>query len=301
MPKVSIGLPVYNGGNYLEEAIESILTQSCHDFELIISDNASTDQTEIVCREYASRDKRIKYYRNKLNLGAAANFNKVFYLSKGKYFKWAAADNVLKKDFLKKCVEFLEEESSFILVYTYCIQINEFKNKDRKINFDYFLDSDNIYSRFKHIHMGPFGLSVSIWGLIRREVLASTHLIQPFVKSDDCLLIDLALRGKMGVVPEYLLVLRTHPNAFHAIAKIKKENMESLIQQEKWFNPKFSKSYSFPKLRRSFNAFLQIINTTAKFSQKTKMFLFLIFWEFRTQKKIWIELINWMKYVLRPI
>ncbi len=78
MPAVSIGLPVYNGDNFLAEAIDSILRQTMEDFELIISDNASTDRTEEICREYAAGDSRIRYYRNESNLGAMANYNLVF-------------------------------------------------------------------------------------------------------------------------------------------------------------------------------------------------------------------------------
>ncbi len=93
-PLVSIGLPVYNGENYLEEAIRSILAQTYTHFELIISDNGSTDRTQEICEFYAERDLRIRYYRNKENLGAAWNYNQTFHLAKGKYFKWAAHDDI---------------------------------------------------------------------------------------------------------------------------------------------------------------------------------------------------------------
>ena len=79
-PRVSIGLPVCNGENYLKQALDSIMAQTYTDFELIISDNASTDRTAQICKEYANRDPRIRYYRNEKNLGAARNFNYVFEL-----------------------------------------------------------------------------------------------------------------------------------------------------------------------------------------------------------------------------
>jgi glycosyltransferase involved in cell wall biosynthesis len=85
LPKVSIGLPVYNGEAYIQNAIDSILFQSFTDFELIISDNASTDETEKICREYADKDLRVRYYRVEQNRGAAWNFNRVFKLSSGQY------------------------------------------------------------------------------------------------------------------------------------------------------------------------------------------------------------------------
>ena len=93
-PTVSIGMPVYNGVPFLNEALDSILAQTYRDFELVISDNASTDETESICRAYAASDPRIRYYRQQENLGAMPNFNRVCELSRGQYFKWAACDDV---------------------------------------------------------------------------------------------------------------------------------------------------------------------------------------------------------------
>ena len=99
MPKVSIGLPVYNGENYLEDAIISVIKQSYTDLELVISDNASTDRTHEICCDYASTDKRIHYSRNKNNLGAAPNYNKAWSQCTGKYFKWLAHDDLLLPEY----------------------------------------------------------------------------------------------------------------------------------------------------------------------------------------------------------
>src|ERR671915_430558 len=94
-PLVSIGLPVYNGANYLRKAVETILEQSYESLELIISDNASTDDTADICRDLSARDARIRVSRNAQNVGAARNYNIVFNAARGKYFKWAAHDDVL--------------------------------------------------------------------------------------------------------------------------------------------------------------------------------------------------------------
>src|ERR1700742_2966611 len=92
-PTVSIGLPVFNGERYLEEALFSLLNQTFRDFELIICDNASTDRTPDICTRHAARDRRIRYARNARNLGASSNFNKCFMLARGRYFRWAAYDD----------------------------------------------------------------------------------------------------------------------------------------------------------------------------------------------------------------
>jgi len=86
-PIISIGMPVYNGQAFIESAIKSILEQTFEDFELILSDNASNDKTQEICLDYKQQDNRIRYFRNEVNLGAAQNYNRVFELSKGKYFK----------------------------------------------------------------------------------------------------------------------------------------------------------------------------------------------------------------------
>src|SRR5512141_2931759 len=111
-PRISIGLPVYNGEKYLELTIKSILAQSFTDFELIIADNASTDRTQEICQIYAARDRRIRYLRNEQNLGAAPNHNRVFQLSSGEYFKWSGYDDLIKPDFLAKCIDILDRNPS---------------------------------------------------------------------------------------------------------------------------------------------------------------------------------------------
>ena len=98
-PKLSIGLPIYNGEKFLEQAIESLLSQTFKDFEIIICDNASTDKTHEICKAYVARDNRIHYYRNETNIGCARNFARVFELSSGEYFKWAAYDDLTTQAF----------------------------------------------------------------------------------------------------------------------------------------------------------------------------------------------------------
>src|ERR1700737_2789384 len=93
VPRVSIGLPVYNGERYLRFAIDSLLEQDYINFELIISDNASTDATQAICQEFADKDPRVRYYRNQTNLGASGNYDRVFELARGDLFKWAAHDD----------------------------------------------------------------------------------------------------------------------------------------------------------------------------------------------------------------
>ena len=126
VPFVSIGLPVFNGEKYLESALDSLLSQDYPNFELIISDNASTDRTAQICARYAERDTRIRYYRNASNLGAEENFNHVFRLSRGDYFMWAAHDDLWHTTYVTRCLEGLMEDRNIVLCASTVQFIDEF-------------------------------------------------------------------------------------------------------------------------------------------------------------------------------
>jgi glycosyltransferase involved in cell wall biosynthesis len=123
MPRVSLAMPVYNGENYVAEALDSILAQDFADFELIITDNASTDSTEAICRDYARRDPRIRYHRHPRNLGAAPNYNSGYELATGEYLKWCAHDDRISANYLSECVRLLDADPQVALAFgrTQCI------------------------------------------------------------------------------------------------------------------------------------------------------------------------------------
>ena len=117
VPAVSIGMPVYNGERTLRESVDSILSQTFSDFELIISDNASADGTEAICRTYVERDSRVAYHRQPQNLGITENYNTVFRLSNAPYFKWASSSDICMPEFLSKCVAVQQNHSDVVLCY----------------------------------------------------------------------------------------------------------------------------------------------------------------------------------------
>ena len=114
LPILSIGLPIYNGGKFIKKRIESILNQTFKDFELTISDNASTDTTQMICEEYLKKDKRIRYIRQEKNMGEVWNFDFILDKAETKYFVMASADDIWSKNFLEKNVEFLEKNEQFV-------------------------------------------------------------------------------------------------------------------------------------------------------------------------------------------
>lgn len=242
-PLVSIGMPVYNGENYIKEAIDSILAQSFTDFVLIISDNASSDNTEQICREYAAKDKRVLYYRNEKNLGAAKNFNRVFELSDSKYFKWATHDDRIASDFLEKSVKLLEENSDAVLVYSKTLTINEFTNSREKLPHELILASSRPsvrYARFMKVFRFDTLFCDPIMGLIRSDAFRQTKLLGTYQSSDMVLLSELALRGKFLEVDEYLYIKRVHP----LMSRKKNPTLETLAL---WFDPANAGKIQMPR------------------------------------------------------
>jgi glycosyltransferase involved in cell wall biosynthesis len=227
-PAISVGIPVYNGANYLAGAIESILGQTYQDFELLIQDNASTDRTEEICREFACRDARVSYVRNAENLGAVPNYNLLFERARGRYFKWAPHDDVCAPTFLERCAAVLDADPAVVLC----------SGQTRLINDD---GSSISYDPARKVYVTRHGTPVGIidpdhraegaapagrfwdvlvrtmrtfeiFGLIRSDVLRRTQLHGNYYGSDKVLLAELSLHGRFHLLPDVLMYRRCHPD-----------------------------------------------------------------------------------------
>lgn len=209
-PHVSIGLPVYNGEKYLRQAIDSILAQTYPDFELIVSDNASTDRTQDICQKYAAQDKRIQYFRNEKNIGAAPNFNRSFKLSSGEYFKWMAHDDIIAPEFLSRCVEILDQHPAVVL----CFPKSKIIDEQGKVLGEHVYKSDTTSSK-PHIRFRNLVITLDtgwqIFGLMRTSVARKTALHGSYPASDLVLLAELALYGQFYEIQDHLLFPRYHP------------------------------------------------------------------------------------------
>jgi glycosyltransferase involved in cell wall biosynthesis len=213
-PLLSIGLPVWNGEQFIEEAIESHLCQSFDDFELIISDNHSIDRTEAICRSFAARDPRVRYVRQASNLGAAKNYDFTVQLAQGKYFKWSAHDDVLLPTFLAECVAAHERDPSTVLAYTLIRIIDEdgrtigyHRTRRRRL----FAEQPSV--RF-HDLVCTGGMNSEIFGVIRRDFLLETKGHGNWRSSDLNLIAELALMGPFARVDEVLFERRRHHDAY---------------------------------------------------------------------------------------
>ena len=207
-PLVSICLPVYNGEQYVREAIKSILAQTFEDFELVISDNASTDRTHDICRDAAERDRRVRYVRADANRGLAWNFNRAFELAEGPYLVWIGHDDVMGKEYIGCCVEALNQDSGAVLAFANASYIDDKGSVIRRVNIENSGSSERPSERLKHIldhrECHP------ICGLMRTEVLKQTHLHGGYADSDRVLLAEMGLRGRFSLVPEHLYLRRAH-------------------------------------------------------------------------------------------
>ena len=195
IPLVSIGMPVYNGAHYLSSALDSILKQTYSNFELIISDNASTDKTEEICREYAVNDRRVKYLRQPQNIGPVKNFVFVLEQAKYKYFMWAAADDRKSYDFLEKNLEFLELNPEYVA----STSPTHFKGGifDEVVMGDKSLDDDSSGQRIKNFYNG-WHSNARFYSLIRRaELIQFPFKARGYLGSDWSWVIFLAKRGKL--------------------------------------------------------------------------------------------------------
>ena len=148
MPKLSIGIPVFNGQSLLQKLLDSLLAQTFRDFEILICDNASSDRTPQICREYVRNDSRVYYVRNQRNLGAVANFNRVFELSTAPLFKWAAHDDLYHETYLDACVRLLEENPDVVLAHTGTAFINE---KGELLGYNWWFASFAPYQNPKYV------------------------------------------------------------------------------------------------------------------------------------------------------
>ena len=265
-PRVSIGLAVYNGEKYLAKAIDSILGQTFTDFELILSDNASTDRTEEICKEYAAKDKRVRYHRNTENIGGANNENQTFRMSRGEYFRWAAHDDVCAPTLIEKCVSVLDKDSSIVLCYTMLTDINEADEQLRTISQKKGI-SEKAYVRFRELASRDHNCEAT-YGLIRSDILRKTRLEQNYTDSDRTLLCELTLYGKFFEIPEPLFFKRYHEKNMYVDWRARMA----------WFNPALKGKVVFPYWMQFFDYLVTISRVSIDWFDKLMCSLFMGYW-----------------------
>jgi len=234
-------LPVHNGERYVGAAIDAIRSQTFTDFELIISDNASTDRTREICESHAAADNRITVVRSATNAGAAANFEKVFALARGEYFKWAAHDDLIAPEWLSRCVEVLDEDPTTVLCQTGVLEIDEDGRVVREIRPELpSVASTDPITRFADLVLIDH-VCLDVFGLIRSRALRETPRLAGYIASDRVLLAELGLQGRFRQVPDRLFSVRDH--AQRSVRAL------PFHKRARWFDSKVRSTRVFPHWR----------------------------------------------------
>lgn len=218
-------MPVYNGQHFLDQTLENLLTQTFADFELIISDNGSSDQTEQICRRHAQTDPRIRYIRHSTNRGAAFNWNFVATEATTELFKWASDNDYYEPEFLETCVRELLARPDCVLCYTRTQLVTDEGEPLQIDSSDHPVLQDAPVDRFLFL-MNRSGRNNAQAGVIRLETLLKTRMERHYPHGDKVLMAELALHGKFWLVDKPLFHRRWGP----LTASTKAKNANALAQ-----------------------------------------------------------------------
>jgi len=221
-PRLTIGLPVYNGADHLVASLDALLGQTYGDFELIISSNASTDGTDDICRDYEARDSRIRLVRQPRNIGAAPNHDAVFREATGELFKWASADDLYARDLLETCVGILGDHPEAVLAHSWTAAVNAEARVIQAHAYPLATASHQAPERFRSMLFDGDDLPGAIraddfYGVIRSDVLRRVKPHGSFYHADQVFMAELALHGPFVQFPDWLYFRRHHDGrAFNA-------------------------------------------------------------------------------------
>jgi glycosyltransferase involved in cell wall biosynthesis len=207
-PRLTVGLPVYNGENYIAESIDALLGQSFTDFELIISDNASTDGTGDICRRYEKQDSRVRYFQQPQNIGLAPNHNFVAEQARGELFKWASNDDLYARELLERCVDALDMYADVVLAHSWTAKVDGLGAVTQAFKYPLTTDSPRAPERFRSVLFDSGG--DDDYGVMRLEVLRRTAMKESYHHADHTIIAEIALHGRFYQVPDWLYFRREH-------------------------------------------------------------------------------------------
>lgn len=289
-PRVSIGLPVYNGERFLGLAIESLLAQTFRDFELIVCDNASTDRTREIVESYATRDSRVRVLSNPRNIGLANNMNRTVAESKGDYFQWAAHDDLWDPRYLERCVTALDEDPGAVLA---CVNTRDIDEEGK------FLAAGNEYragtvsvnglatqpiahERFYDM-IGLEHVCEPIFALMRGSVLRKTPLHGRYADADRVLLAEMSLHGRFQVLPEALFYHREHT---HRSVHVHPGRHERSVMMD----PANEGKILFPHFKELWEFLKAVGRSPVAFGERLRCYRYLFGWASRYWRRLWMDL-----------
>lgn len=287
--KVTVGLPVYNGERYLEDTLKTVLNQTYPDFRLIIADNASTDKTEDICRHYASRDERIHYIRNPVNLGASKNYSCCFEPARTPYFRWQNADDPIEPTLIERCVEVLDDNPDVVLAYGQTRIIDEHGQLLSHYQDNLNLPDPSAAQRFIDC-VTKIRLQNVMYGLIRRDALTHTALLGNYVASDLNLVAEIALYGKFREIPVHLFNRRMHPQASSW------DRSDSERQRNFWDPAK--RKLILQTWRSIYEYYKAVARAPIPLSEKRRISYFLLKWAYWRKTYMKDELVDLIRFGL---
>lgn len=275
-PRISIGMPLYNREKYVGAAIEAHLAQTYGDFELIITDNASTDRGAEICRDYASRDPRIKFYANSRNLGATGNFRRCFELATGEYFRWHPSDDLVSPNLLARAVDLLDHDPSIMTAYGRTKLIDAQGSFVADFDENLHLMDDRPSTRWQDVQRN-IRLGNLHYGLTRTALLRKTGLLRNYNGGDIPLIAEMSLYGKFYEIPDAFFYRRIHEQAASSSSKDEKA-------WAAFFDPSKPKEF-FPRTWVHFGAnWWSVARAPIHFSAKVRLNIYMarqVLWERR--------------------
>lgn len=293
IPRVSIGVPVYNGERYIAETLDSLLAQTYTDFELIICDNASTDRTRQICEAYAGKDPRIRYVRNAENIGASGNYRLALDLASGEYFRWANSDDLFAPAGLERCVEILDREPSVVLAYPKTKFIDERSNVISEYHDDMHLQSPRASERFAQV-FDRLGYVNIIYGLMRAGILRQTGLLRKFPGGDIPLVAELSLYGKFHEIPEFLFFRRLHATASSSYR-------DNVSRTQEFFDPRTKGKVSLRQWQHLWTHARSVMHAPLGVAEKMRLYVFILRMVNWRRGALARELIGAARYVARRL
>ena len=209
VPRLTLGLPVYNGERYLAASLDALLAQTFTDFQLIISDNGSTDRTGEIARHYEAADSRVRYVHHPENRGSTFNHNYVVEQARGEFFKWVSDDDLYAPDLLQRCIDALDSRPEIVLAHAWTAFIDDAGTITDPIEYALTTDVPDPVERFRSVLYTDGG--DDIYGVIRTSVLRQIAPFGSYHWADRTFVGELALHGRFHNVPDYLYFRRDHP------------------------------------------------------------------------------------------
>ena len=296
-PVLTIGMPVYNAQRFLAKALDSFLAQTFTDFELLISDNASTDGTEAICREYARRDPRIRYFRNEKNMGPGWNFRRVYSLAKGKYYKSAAHDDFLEPTFLEVCIRALEADPGLVLAHSRTKVVSPTGALVEYYEWPLRFDSPNPLVRWHDLLLNDH-MCFQIFGVFRLDALQQCPPQGSYVNSDGVLLAQMGLLGRFWESDEFLFINTRHENqSSQTVPSRLKSGGFRLIHRHgtlpcpEWWDPAKTHVVTFPEFRQLYEYAASVKRSRLTLSQKVRAHALMLPWAKKHFRRMMKDLI----------